>query len=234
MLNKFKQKFKKFWSEFKELFNDDSLWMSFMFFIIILIIIIFSKSGLYEMNESIVSAFAIGTLVLTIADILENKYIKKIFLCLGMLCIFVLSHSPYLLYLISKICNNNDLTLLSLLLVFLSMTINQSKGKRNEEYVNRFKLDLKASLEAVDKVLESTNDISKFNNKIFENIKVCLADDIPNGNLKEHLENDEIRNLIDRHSSKNTNYIEQLDKIKNSLNENKQKLNELLEKVKKD
>lgn len=166
------------------------LWFYKMFFIIFILISILKSFGLYEINNNIINSFTIGTFLFTISDLFSKEKVKNLFLLFGMIAIIALPNCNYILNIINEFISQDILMLLSLSLVFFSLTINEEKSfynERQEECLNKsikineeqsriVKNNTEQNIKSLILAWSSTQNLIDYNisslNKILENKEI--------------------------------------------------------------
>lgn len=166
------------------------LWFYKMFFIIFILISILKSFGLYEINNNIINSFTIGTFLFTISDLFSKEKVKNLFLLFGMIAIIALPNCNYILNIINKFISQDILMLLSLSLVFFSLTTNEEKSfynerqeeclnksiKINEEQSRTVKNSIEQNIKSLILAWSSTQNLIDYNisslNKILENKEI--------------------------------------------------------------
>ncbi|EJT6665859.1 hypothetical protein C4D51_09335 [Clostridium perfringens] len=110
-----------------------------VFFSIFIVMAILKIFGLYNINNNVISAFTIGTFLFTLSDLIEKDNIKLILFSFGMFSVIALPNGNKILDTINNFISQDVLMLISLGLVFFSLSINEIKSFDNKEKENILK-----------------------------------------------------------------------------------------------
>lgn len=111
--------------KFRLIINNDELWNIFVFIGVFITILITSKLGIYGIDDNIIYAFSLSSLILSISQVTKNKVSKVFYLIGNIVMIIGVKLNVEVINWMKSIINDKTLLILSMLVIFIGALINK-------------------------------------------------------------------------------------------------------------
>lgn len=133
--------------KFGLMINNDELWNIVVFIGVFITILITSKLGIYGIDDNIIYAFSLSSLILSISQVTKHK-VSKIFYLIGNIVMIIgVNLNEEVINWMKNIIDDKTLLILSMLVIFIGALINKidklqreknidERNKRINEYID--------------------------------------------------------------------------------------------------
>lgn len=150
--------------KFGLMINHDELWNIVVFIGVFITILITSKLGIYGIDDNIIYAFSLSSLILSISQVTKHK-VSKIFYLIGNIVMIIgVNLNAEVINWMKNIIDDKTLLILSMLVIFIGALINKIDKLQREKNIDERN---KRINEYIDNLEEKYKENKKyFNGKI--------------------------------------------------------------------